>query len=54
MLFLFSFAFGELPAVGSFAPPPATQGHNGATKKGQVRTFSGLPPHLPPDNSVNK
>jgi len=23
--------------------PPATQGHIGATKKGEVRTFSGLP-----------
>jgi hypothetical protein len=26
--------------------PPATQSHNGATKKGEVRTFSGLPAHL--------
>jgi hypothetical protein len=25
---------------------PATQGHKGATKKGEVRTFSGLPPHF--------
>jgi hypothetical protein len=26
--------------------PPATQGHIGATKKGEVRTFSGLPAHV--------
>jgi len=26
--------------------PPATQGHIGATKKGEVRTFSGLPSRL--------
>jgi hypothetical protein len=37
---------GEAKSQPSPFFPPATQGHIGATKKGKVRTFSGLPPHL--------